>query len=157
MRTLLLASALFVGLFCSLAAVPIPVPVPYHAFCKTLWLFAVPCNEISTKVVTQIQAFSPQYRLLSTNPLSIRANHTSLDSPKGENITFALNPTILTAGCCVFAQSTSIGFTSLLDGGLNYCNLYNLLSASGLISTPDFMEMTNEWACLGYGLASCKA
>ncbi|KAK1879528.1 Ubiquitin-like modifier-activating enzyme ATG7 [Dissostichus eleginoides] len=21
----------------------------------------------------------------------------------------------------------------------------------------DFMEMTNEWACLGYGLATCKA
>ncbi|KAI4810113.1 hypothetical protein KUCAC02_018960 [Chaenocephalus aceratus] len=30
-------------------------------------------------------------------------------------------------------------------------------TASGLISSPDFMEMTNEWACLGYGLASCKA
>lgn len=26
------------------------------------------------------------------------------------------------------AQSTSLGFTSLLDNGLNYCNLYKLLS-----------------------------
>ncbi|KAI9544547.1 hypothetical protein NQZ68_001420 [Dissostichus eleginoides] len=144
MKTLLLASALFAGLFVSLTAVPIPVP--YHAFCKTLWLFAVPCNEINTKVVAQILAFSPQYRSQSY--------FTRHLDPEGENITFALNPTILTAGCRVFAQSTSIGFTSLLDGGLNYCNLYNLLSASGLISSPDFMEMTNEWACLGYGLAS---
>lgn len=39
MKTLLLASALFAGLFGSLAAVPVPVPVPvpYHAFCRTLW------------------------------------------------------------------------------------------------------------------------
>lgn len=39
MRTLLLASALFAGLFGSLAAVPVrfPVPAPYHAFCRTLW------------------------------------------------------------------------------------------------------------------------
>ncbi|KAI4809231.1 hypothetical protein KUCAC02_018137, partial [Chaenocephalus aceratus] len=92
----------------SVSLTAVPIPVPYHAFCKTMWLFAVPCNEINTKVVAQIQAFSPQYRLLSTNPLSIRANHTSLDSPEGKNITFALNPTILTAGCRVFAQSTSI-------------------------------------------------
>lgn len=27
--------------------------------------------------------------------------------------------------------------------------------ASGLTSAPGFMEMTNEWACLGYGLANC--
>ena len=29
--------------------------------------------------------------------------------------------------------------------------------ASGLTSAPGFMEMTNEWACLGYGLSTCKA
>ncbi|KAK5889202.1 hypothetical protein CesoFtcFv8_015227 [Champsocephalus esox] len=113
MKTLLLASALFAGLcfagLCLSHCRPYPCSLPcFLAFCKRLWLFAVPCNEINTKVVAQIQAFSPQYRLLYTNPLSIRANHTSLDSPEGENITFTLNPTILTAGCHVFAQSTSI-------------------------------------------------
>ncbi|KAM4552100.1 uncharacterized protein PAE49_015629 [Odontesthes bonariensis] len=161
MKTLLLASALFVGLFSSLAAVappaPLAFPVPYHAFCKTLWLFATPCAEISTTISQQIQMSSPQYTLVSATPMLIKANHTSLDGVQAQNITFTFSPTILTGGCRVSAQSTSLGFTSLLDNGLNYCNLYNLLSASGLTSAPGFMEMTNEWACLGYGMAKCKA
>lgn len=219
MRTLLLASALFAGLFGSLAAVPVPapVPIPYHAFCRTLWwvrisdlvlrssfyvsrvfecefrnvfflsgmfniiwfqmkvtellmlflvwsvnvskvcfysfsrLFATPCTEITTKVVQQIQAFSPlagceecQYmvrttsvhvdhvldeykwteinsniyikeiynvysvmfccllfQLVSATPLSVKANHTSLDGLQAESITFKMSPTVLTGGCRV--------------------------------------------------------
>ncbi|KAJ4937244.1 hypothetical protein JOQ06_001823 [Pogonophryne albipinna] len=50
--------------------------------------YLVQKSAVSTKVVAQIQAFTPEY----------------------------------------MAMSTSLGFTSLLDGGLNYCNLYNLLS-----------------------------
>lgn len=164
MRTLLLVSALFAGLFGSVAAVPVPVPVPYHAFCRSIWLFASPCAEIGTTLVQQIQAFSSlyrcdecQYMLVSATPLAIKANHTSVDGLQAENITMSLSTTVLTGGCRVTAQSTSLEFTSLLDNGLNYCNLYNLLSASKLTSAPGFMEMTNEWACLGYGLATCKA
>ncbi|XP_071348656.1 uncharacterized protein [Trachinotus anak] len=164
MRTLLLASALFAGLFGSSAAVPVPpAPAPYSAFCRTVWLFAIPCAEVSTTIVQQIQAFSPligcekcQYMLVSATPLSVKANHTSIVGLQAESLTFTFSPTI-TGGCRVSARSTSLGFTSLLDGGLNYCNLYNLLSASGLTSAPGFMEITSEWACLGYGLATCKA
>uniref|UniRef100_A0A3B4Y8D9 Uncharacterized protein n=1 Tax=Seriola lalandi dorsalis TaxID=1841481 RepID=A0A3B4Y8D9_SERLL len=164
MRTLLLASALFAGLFGSLAAAPFPVPVPYHAFCRTLWLFARPCTEISTTMLQQIQSLNPllgcdecQYMLVSATPRAIKANHTSLDGLQAESITFTFSPTVLAGGCRVSAQSTSLGFTSLLDDGLNYCNLYNLLSVSGLNRSPGFMETINEWACLGYGLATCKA
>uniref|UniRef100_A0A8C4H9A4 Uncharacterized protein n=1 Tax=Dicentrarchus labrax TaxID=13489 RepID=A0A8C4H9A4_DICLA len=162
--TMLLASALFVGLFGSLAAVPFPfpVPVPYHAFCRTQWLFATPCSEISAKLVQQIEVFSPetgckecQYMLVFATPEYITANHTSTNGLQAEKITFALTSTLLTASCRVSATSTSLGFTSLLDNGLNYCNLRNLLSASGLTSAPGFLEMTNEWACLGYGMATC--
>ncbi|KAK5607977.1 hypothetical protein CRENBAI_007265 [Crenichthys baileyi] len=156
MRTLLLVSAL-IG---SLTA----IPIPYHAFCSSLWLFEMPCAEISTTLVKQIEAFSPmigcekcQYQLVSATSVVIKANHTSPDGLQTENITFTLNPTIMASGCRVSAQSISLSFTSLLDDGLNYCNLYNLLSASGLTSAPGFIEMTNEWACLGYGLSTCKA
>ncbi|CAK6957569.1 hypothetical protein D5F01_LYC10375 [Scomber scombrus] len=165
MRTLLLASAFIAALVGSSAIpVPVPVPAPYHAFCRTLWLFATPCAEVSATILGQIQAYDPlvgcencQYVLVSTTARSIKANHTSPDGLQAEDITITFNPTVMTAGCRVTAQSTSLGFTSLLDNGLNYCNLYNLLSASGLTSSPGFMEMTNEWACLGYGLATCKA
>lgn len=37
MRTLLFASALFAGLFVSLAAVLSPTPIIYRAFCRTMW------------------------------------------------------------------------------------------------------------------------
>ncbi|XP_077955711.1 uncharacterized protein LOC144405534 [Gasterosteus aculeatus] len=157
MRTLLLASAFLAGLFGSLAAAPTPEPAPspYRPFCRTLWLFVSPCVEVRTALVVQIQALS-QYELVSVNPVHIAANHTSPERPLGEDISFSLSPTVLTNGCRVTATSNSIGFASLLDGGLNYCNLRNLLSATGLSSRPGFMEMTNEWACLGIGLATCK-
>uniref|UniRef100_A0A3B3WCB9 Immunoglobulin V-set domain-containing protein n=1 Tax=Poecilia mexicana TaxID=48701 RepID=A0A3B3WCB9_9TELE len=159
MATLLLVSALLVGVFGSLAA----IPIPYHAFCSSLWLFQMPCTEISTALVKQIEAFSPMigcdkchYQLVSATPVTLKANHTSPDGLQAENITFTLNPTTMASGCRVSGQSISLSFTSLLDDGLNYCNLYNLLSSSGLTSAPGFIEMTNEWACLGYGLATCK-
>ncbi|KAK1879356.1 Dynein regulatory complex subunit 7 [Dissostichus eleginoides] len=157
MKTLLLASALFAGLFVSLTAVPVPdpAPAPYHAFCKTM-LFAGPCTDIKTMLVTQILASSPEYTLVSVVPGFVKANHTSPKTPEGESIIISLNPTILTGGCRMSALSTSNGFTSLFDGGQNYCNLYNLVSASGLMKEPGFMEITNEWACLGYGLATCS-
>ncbi|CAJ1072513.1 unnamed protein product [Xyrichtys novacula] len=109
------------------------------------------------KVAQQIQAFYPGYKLVSASAMIIRANHTSLDGLQAENITFTFNPTVETGGCRAGGQSVSLGFTSLLDNGLNYCNLYNLLSVSGLTSSLGFMEITNEWACLGYGQNTCKA
>ncbi|KAI4810112.1 hypothetical protein KUCAC02_018959, partial [Chaenocephalus aceratus] len=120
MKTLLLASALFAGLFVPLAAVPVPTPAPYHAFCRTMWLFAGPCTDIKTMLVTQILASSPEYTLVSVFPGFVKANHTSPKTPEGETIIISFYPTI--------ALSKSNGFTSLLDGGQNYCNLYNLVS-----------------------------
>ncbi|KAK5860134.1 hypothetical protein PBY51_021631 [Eleginops maclovinus] len=157
MKTLLLASALFAGLFGSLAAVPVPEPTParYHAFCRTMWLFGDPCTEILTTLVTQIQVMT-EYTLVSADSVVVKANHTSPESPEGETLTISLSPTILTGGCRATALSTSNGFTSLFDGGQNYCNLYNLVSASSLMSEPGFMELTNEWACLSYKLATCS-
>ncbi|KAL3055339.1 hypothetical protein OYC64_018094 [Pagothenia borchgrevinki] len=68
---------------------------------------------------------------------------------------FILHTTVLTGSCRVSAQSSSLALTSLLDVGLNYCNLNNLRTASGLNLAPGFTEMTSEWACLGYGFAAC--
>ncbi|KAG7501837.1 hypothetical protein JOB18_008037 [Solea senegalensis] len=159
MRTLLpLMTLMTLMLFgSSSCAPPPPPPAPaYHSFCSSLWLFSAPCAEVSTKVAAQIQAFTPIYTLLSATPLKLTANHTSLDGVQGENITFTFTSTLLTVGCRVSGRSESQSFTTLLDGGLNYCNLHNLLSASGLTSDPGFMEMTNEWACLGYKLSTCS-
>ncbi|XP_075967287.1 uncharacterized protein LOC142970715 isoform X5 [Anarhichas minor] len=164
MRTLLLTSALMAGLLGSLSAIPVPVPVPYHAFCGSLWLFGLPCAEIGSRLVEQIEAFSLQrgcaecqYTLVSATPLNIRANHTSAGGLQTENITLTLSPISMTSGCRVSGQSVSVSFTSCLDDGLNYCNLRNLLTGCGLNYVPGLMELTNEWTCLGYSLSTCKA
>uniref|UniRef100_A0AAQ4RPZ7 Uncharacterized protein n=1 Tax=Gasterosteus aculeatus aculeatus TaxID=481459 RepID=A0AAQ4RPZ7_GASAC len=96
-------------------------------------------------------------QLVSASPLNIRANHSSPDGLQAENVTFTLSPTTVPSGCRVSSQSVSLGFSSRLDGGLNYCILYSLLTGSGLKFTPAFTELTNEWACLGYSLAPCRA
>ncbi|XP_077471599.1 uncharacterized protein LOC144085818 [Stigmatopora argus] len=159
MKTLIfLAVLIAVG-----GAVPVPGPYRYHAICKTLWVISSPCMEVSTRLVQQIQAFNPifgcekcHYTLVKGAPTDVTANHTSADGLAMENVTLVFTPTVVTGGCRVSAQSKSLGFTGLLDNGLNYCNLYDLLSASGLAGGPGFAEITNEWACLGYGLATCK-
>ncbi|KAM8856906.1 uncharacterized protein ACB058_008741 [Synchiropus picturatus] len=159
MKTLLLLPAV-VALMCGTSS---SVPVtPYHPFCSTVWLFTTPCSEVSSKLVQQIVAFKPAvgcsecgYMLVSATPSFISANHSSVDKLQAENITFTLSTTMLTAGCRVLAKSTSEDFSSLLDGGRNYCVLNNLLTASKLDQDPSFMEMTNEWSCLGYALSSC--
>ncbi|KAG7525052.1 hypothetical protein JOB18_021265 [Solea senegalensis] len=167
MRTLLLTSALFAGLFGSLVAFavhvpPSPVPpAPILSFCKTMWLFGSPCAEVSNTIVEQILAFSPlngcpqcQYTLLSATPTTVIANHTSADGLQSQNLTFSFSP-LMIGGCSVTARSVTLGST--LVNGINYCNLYNLLSASGLSSTPGFTDMTRAWACLGYGLTCSDA
>ncbi|CAL8305179.1 unnamed protein product [Merluccius merluccius] len=54
-------------------------------------------------------------------------------------------------------SSTSQFWMSRLDNGTNYCNLNRLVQGSSISSAPGFMEYTNEWLCLGLGLASgCK-
>uniref|UniRef100_A0A8C6PB92 Uncharacterized protein n=1 Tax=Nothobranchius furzeri TaxID=105023 RepID=A0A8C6PB92_NOTFU len=96
-------------------------------------------------------------QLQSVTPLSIKANHTSPDGISIQNITLTFIPTTLVSGCRVsILIKLNKNTTTLLDGGLNYCNLYKLLSASGLSSAIGFVELTNEWACLGYGLVKCK-
>uniref|UniRef100_A0A8C6UP74 Uncharacterized protein n=1 Tax=Neogobius melanostomus TaxID=47308 RepID=A0A8C6UP74_9GOBI len=127
-------------------------------------LFSANCSDISIALAKQIQAFGPEmgcamclYNLVSITPQYIMANHTSPDGLTTEKISISFLPTMLPDGCRVSAVSQSSLFSpSLLDNGVNYCNLHDLVAASGLASQPDFMEMTNEWACLSYGLATCS-
>ncbi|CAL1580266.1 unnamed protein product [Knipowitschia caucasica] len=162
MKTLLLTLAL--SAVCgSIWALPAPTPAPYRAFCKTMWLFDANCSDISIVLVKQIQSFAPEigcemchYTLVSVTPQYIMANHTSPDGLYTEMISIAFFPTMVPGGCRASAVSQSVLFSaSLLDNGVNYCNLHNLVTASGLSSQPDFLEMTNEWACLSVGLATC--
>ncbi|KAK5889205.1 hypothetical protein CesoFtcFv8_015230 [Champsocephalus esox] len=93
--------------------------------------------------------------LVSTSNMSIEVLHNSSENLYSESMEFILHTTVQTGSCRVSAQSSSLALSSLLDIGLNYCNLNNLLTASGLNLAAGFTEMTSEWACLGYGFAAC--
>uniref|UniRef100_A0A8C2ZG70 Uncharacterized protein n=1 Tax=Cyclopterus lumpus TaxID=8103 RepID=A0A8C2ZG70_CYCLU len=79
----------------------------------------------------------PLSQLVIFTPGYIEANHTSPDGPEGENIEISLSSTALTHGCRATVRIHAL--------------------VNHLVSSPGFVEMTNEWACLGYGLAACRA
>uniref|UniRef100_A0A672IZ80 Uncharacterized protein n=1 Tax=Salarias fasciatus TaxID=181472 RepID=A0A672IZ80_SALFA len=76
--------------------------------------------------------------------LKVQANHTSAIG-QVESVNFTMT-----------GVSVSAFWYSLFDNGTNYCNLHNVIKGSGLSTAPGFVEFTNEWLCLGVGLAACK-
>uniref|UniRef100_A0A4W6BVZ4 Uncharacterized protein n=1 Tax=Lates calcarifer TaxID=8187 RepID=A0A4W6BVZ4_LATCA len=95
------------------------------------------------------------FQLGSATPSLIQANHTSAVG-QIENVNFTMNGTSMGLGCNVKGSSMSAFWYSLFDNGTNYCNLRNVIQGSGLSKAPGFVEFTNEWLCLGYGLSACK-
>ncbi|KAM8838388.1 uncharacterized protein ACB058_015113 [Synchiropus picturatus] len=132
-----------------------PPPPPYQSICKAIWLFSGPCDDVATKLVNEIKS-RRHFTLESSSNTTIRSRHGSRDSPQSENVDFDLHGTKLMNGCEVYATSASIDQTFLFNNGLNYCNLYDLVTGSGLDLEPGFREMVSEWSCLGYSTAACR-
>uniref|UniRef100_A0A3B4YG02 Immunoglobulin C1-set domain-containing protein n=1 Tax=Seriola lalandi dorsalis TaxID=1841481 RepID=A0A3B4YG02_SERLL len=150
-RTLVVACALFLGM-CFITSGERTETT--HAFCKIVWLLAVPCDQVNMAIVTQIKAMG-SYKLGPVTPLLIQANHTSAVG-QVENVNFTMSAISMGLGCHVQGSSVSAFWFSLFDNGTNYCNLHNIIQGSGLTKAPGFVEFTNEWLCLGFGLSSCK-
>uniref|UniRef100_A0A671VS22 Uncharacterized protein n=1 Tax=Sparus aurata TaxID=8175 RepID=A0A671VS22_SPAAU len=91
-------------------------------------------------------------QLVSAASGVIQANHTSAVG----QIEDAVNVFHLLYLLAVQGSSMSAFWYSLFDNGTNYCNLHNVIQGSGLTNAPGFVEFTNEWLCLGYGLSACK-
>ncbi|KAL3055341.1 hypothetical protein OYC64_018096 [Pagothenia borchgrevinki] len=150
-RTLVVACALFLGMCVVINGGPTEMT---HAFCRIVWLLAVPCDQVNMALVTQIKAMG-SYKLSSVTPDLIQANHTSAVG-QVESVNFTMISTAMSMGCHVEGSSISAFWFSLFDNGTNYCNLHNVIQGSGLTKAPGFMEFTNEWLCLGVGLSPCK-
>ncbi|KAK9538624.1 hypothetical protein VZT92_003785 [Zoarces viviparus] len=131
----------------------VPTDTP-HAFCKIVWLFGVPCEQVSMAIVTQMKAMG-SYKLGPVTAALIQANHTSAVG-QIESVNFTIISTAMSTGCHVEGSSVSAFWFSLFDNGTNYCNLHNVIQGSGLTKAPGFVEFTNEWLCLGVGLSACK-
>ncbi|CAL8323351.1 unnamed protein product [Boreogadus saida] len=150
-RTLLVISACLVGM--SLITTGQPVD-HMEAYCKVVWLFGYPCAQVNKTILTQMKSME-QYKLGTVNADLIEATHTSVGG-QIQMLNFTLLEAAMDMGCRVGGSSMSDYWLSLLDNGTNYCNLQNVIKGSGLINAPGYTEYTNEWVCLGYGLASCK-
>ncbi|KAF0046823.1 hypothetical protein F2P81_000456 [Scophthalmus maximus] len=125
-----------------------------HAFCKIVWLLALPCSQVKMAIVTQIKTME-SYKLGPVGPVLIQANHTSAVG-QTEHVNFTMLPTAMDQACHVEGSSMSEFWFSLFDNGTNYCNLHSVMEGSGLTSAPGFVEFTNDWLCLGFEITSCK-
>uniref|UniRef100_A0A669CUX6 Uncharacterized protein n=1 Tax=Oreochromis niloticus TaxID=8128 RepID=A0A669CUX6_ORENI len=128
--------------------------VAAHDFCKIIWLLGVPCDKVSLAIVTQIKAMG-SYKLGPVTPFLIQANHASALG-QVESVNFTMISTSMSLGCHVEGSSVSAFWYSLFDNGTNYCNLHNVIRGTGLTKAPGFIEFTNEWLCLGFGVSACK-
>ncbi|KAM9718768.1 uncharacterized protein ACNS7B_019864 [Menidia menidia] len=152
LRTTLAVCALLLGMCSGTDGKEATIPTT-TAFCKIVWLIGVPCDQVTTAIVTQIKAMG-SYNLGSVTPTVIQANHTS-GIGQIESVNFTMTPTSMVLGCHVQGSSVSAVWFSLYDNGTNFCNLRNVIKGSGLTKAPGFMEFTNEWLCLGCALSAC--
>eukprot|EP00064_Thunnus_orientalis_P014311 superscaffoldBa00002466_g14353 len=150
-KTLVVACALFLGMCIITNGKPTETT---HAFCKIVWLLGIPCDEVHVAIVTQIKAMG-SYKLGPVTSGLIQASHTSAVD-QIESVNFTMVSTSMGMGCHAEGSSVSAFWYSLFDNGTNYCNLHNVIEGSGLSKAPGFVEFTNEWLCLGFGLSACK-
>uniref|UniRef100_A0A8C5R486 C-type lectin domain-containing protein n=1 Tax=Leptobrachium leishanense TaxID=445787 RepID=A0A8C5R486_9ANUR len=138
---------------------------PLHAQCRLEWNFGISCNNVYVALVTQIKLWTSKdnckqggerclYELESANEHYIVAKHTNLIHQYVDNLTFKLVP-FEEISCQVRAFSVSEPWYIMMDNGINYCNLHNLVEGSGLDAVPGYSESTNDFKCTQYSSANC--
>ncbi|KAK2859314.1 hypothetical protein Q5P01_003934 [Channa striata] len=139
---------------------------PLHAQCKVDWYFEIPCQVVYESLVSQIKKWRTMagctaggqkclYKLQSASVHFITAKHTSPFKGYVEDINFRLVSYLFYSGCHVAAMSISEAWYLIKDHGTNYCNLYNLLEASGLTEARGYKEVTSDFLCTQRSSANC--
>ncbi|KAE8596105.1 hypothetical protein XENTR_v10015970 [Xenopus tropicalis] len=153
-------AALLLFLPCSIVAGPL------HAQCKLEWRFGITCYDVYIALVTQIKQWTSidtcqqggercLYELQSADPHYIVAKHTSRAHNYVDDLSFKLQSYGRRLTCYVTAFSVSEPWYIVLDNGINYCNLHNLVDGSGLTQVPKYSESTNDFKCTQYSKANC--
>lgn len=139
-------------------------PYPSHASCKVDWTFGDSCSEVEDRLVNQIKEWSNtecntkqrcNYEFLGRDTGVIRATHTTpvLRFTDSLNFTFAAT----TQGCGVKGTSVANAWYAIIDFGVNYCNLKNLVMGAGLDEGDDwYSEYSNNTLCTMYSIAHCN-
>ncbi|KAF2349725.1 hypothetical protein FHG87_019519 [Trinorchestia longiramus] len=139
-------------------------PYPSHASCTVKWEFGEFCSAVEDRLVNQIKDWSHDdcntkqrcnYQFLGRDTGVIRGTHTTpiLAYKDSFNFTFAESA----AGCSVQGMSHAETWYAVIDFGVNYCNLKNLVMGSQLDEgDPFYKETSNNTICTMYSIAFCN-
>ncbi|KAK6485194.1 hypothetical protein HHUSO_G13156 [Huso huso] len=135
---------------------------PLHAQCSVKWTLSVPCMNVSSLLVAQINEWETEdcpgksqkclYSIVAVGDNELLATHTTPLMKFVDDIKFTFNSREKD-NCEVLGQSVSRSWYAILDSGTNYCNMYNLMNGSGLRLTPGFNEYTSDSNCTQYSTA----
>jgi hypothetical protein len=157
-----------------LALFGVTLTYPLHASCKITWFINSPCTEVSSRLISQMNAWDnancpnvsescPKmpcgqkclYHFKeTTSDGEIVGTHATPVKRYIDNLSFKFMQT--DAHCQVDAFSTSSIWYAILDFGTNYCNLRNLLDGTGLSNSLGFEEETSTSVCTQYDSIDCS-
>ena len=169
--------AAFAGCNASLRGTPILQPTlslgrdhglsvggPVHASCHIQIDFnSTSCADVATALkkagdaMSDFKCTGPKgngekcgYAITTATAAEVKGTHKTPVHKYTDDISFALSGS--GAGCSAKAFSTSETWYAVLDQGTNYCNLHNLVAATGLA----FGETTSDSICTQYSSHDCS-
>ena len=90
------------------------------------------------------------YAISTATATEVKGTHKTPVHKYVDDLSFALSAA--GKGCAAKAFSTSETWYAVLDAGTNYCNLHNLVAATGLV----FAETTSDSVCTQYSSHDCS-
>ncbi|XP_076756979.1 uncharacterized protein LOC143427046 [Xylocopa sonorina] len=143
-------------------------PYPMHASCIVKWKFGDSCMYIMQKFRSQILNWSscmncgPRgskclYTLKEPKPNEsnvIRAVHLASNLRVMETIKIDFEE--INKTCVATGESVSNEWFRIFDYGKNYCNLHDLVTATGLDKSSKFLELSTNAVCTQYNMAVCE-
>ncbi|KAK8407622.1 hypothetical protein O3P69_002279 [Scylla paramamosain] len=140
-------------------------PYPSHASCQVDWVFGKDCNTVKNRLIHQMKLWSSdqcsakqqcRYEYLGEEGDTIRGLHTTPIMSYVDKLNFTL-----TDGsgdtCQVKAFSESTASYAVIDFGVNYCNLRNLVIGSRLDENDaKYKENSTNAVCTMYSIAHCN-
>ncbi|XP_050726604.1 uncharacterized protein LOC127003711 [Eriocheir sinensis] len=138
-------------------------PYPSHASCHVDWIFGKECYIVKDRLIQQMKLWSSDqcsakqhcnYKYVEGN--TIQGNHTTPVMSYVDKLNFTLTDAS-DGTCLVKAYSESTASYAVIDFGVNYCNLRNLVVGSKLDENdPKYQENSTNSQCTMYSIAHCN-
>lgn len=140
---------------------PVPEPLSLHASCRLTWTMPnANCQQTSSALAQAVESMHSLsncvgekcgYTLEGANATGLAAYHVTPVHHYRDDISMQFSDNG-SGGCVAHCYSTSTIWYAVFDDGTNYCNLHNLVLASGL----DYSEDVDTSDCTQYASANCN-